>query len=171
MDRLMLHEDEFEHPAVATAASTVVTAIELMDESSRDADLGEIEWDDAVRLLAALRDARKRLVGIEAAFERYIDRQWRRQKVTGPVAVEGVGQVEVYRSRERHGWDHPALAAAVVEANMPTTGEVPDPWDVRDWLMAAAGVGYWRVTALRNLGIDPDGYCTSEPGPPSVKIT
>lgn len=169
---MSLSPDPFDASDVEVAVHNVETTVELLGESTREADLDPHEWEDLCLLLKRLRAARRDLQVAEAALERAIDRQWRRARLRDAQPVMGVGTVEVYRGKHRSNWDHPALAAAVLDAHLAgTPGEVPDPWEVRDWLMETAGIGYWRVKALRNLGIDADGYCTAVPGVPSVKIT
>jgi hypothetical protein len=163
----------FDDSDAETAVRNVEIVVELLNESTRTADLDPHSWEDLALLLKRVRAARQELTAIEAAFERAIARRWVILGLRDGQAVEDVGYVEVYRGKKRTGWDHVSLAAAVLDAHLSAsaTGEAPDPWQVRDWLMEAAGIGYWRVTPLRALGLNPDHYCTAEPGVPTVKIT
>jgi hypothetical protein len=76
----------------------------------------------------------------------------------------------------RKSWDNPAVASKVsaLACVDQETGEVfGSPvfaQRVTDEILATAGIGYWRVSALRNRGIDPGRYCEEEQGKPSVII-
>lgn len=61
-------------------------------------------------------------------------------------------------STDRRNWQHEDLAKLVIEKEW---SNIDHPQDVAKALMAAAGFSYWRVTRLRELGIDPDEYCES----------
>jgi hypothetical protein len=82
--------------------------------------------------------------------------------------------------KKRTQWQDRDLASAVVTRYLtdPDTGEVmgedTDAYeaarDVTDLILRLAGVSYWRVTALRDYGINADDYCTSERGRRTVVI-
>lgn len=91
--------------------------------------------------------------------------------------VEGVGAFQRKGSVTRKAWDSQSLfgtvASRAVNMREPDAdGCITAPEAVvLDSLQKCVGVSYWRVGALRDLGIDPDEYCSVEYGPPRVTIT
>lgn len=94
--------------------------------------------------------------------------------------VEGVGTLERRRGSDRKRWQSDDLVTRLVtEALVDENGEVRHSTPVEG---AAAAVGVllacapftasmgWRVTALRDHGIDPDEWCEVTPGRTSVQI-
>lgn len=81
------------------------------------------------------------------------------------VDVPGYGEFVVRRSRPRKNWDHPMLAQRVVRAALerkepdPETGEIPPEHVVATAALLSCARMEWRVTAVRDLDIDPDRYC------------
>lgn len=71
------------------------------------------------------------------------------------------------RERRRRDWDVDALVRAVLDSRRVdrTTGELLDETPVdrlrHVWRLDGRNV---RISALRDRGIDPDEYCTVEPG-------
>jgi len=89
----------------------------------------------------------------------------------GGMDVEGVGRVEA-RSPTKRTWQHPDLFRKVTRharanpAADPTTGEKLDPYEhLMVLIESCAAVSYWRMEALRELGIDPSQYCETIRGP------
>lgn len=124
-------------------------------------------WQDALHQLARLRAALTTLRALESSYVSHIYMTGEH----GKRVLEGLGQVTIQRGRERKAWEHRAVAVEYVDAKLAANGyEVPDPHQVVDWVLEAAAPSYWRVTALRDAGLDPEDYCTSEPGKPSVSI-
>jgi hypothetical protein len=78
--------------------------------------------------------------------------------------------VQKRTSTDRRNWDHEALAKKVIALAM-DSGRIHHPMDVAAVLRGAAGFSYWRVTQLKELGIDPDEYADSSPGKTSIQIT
>lgn len=152
------------------AVGRLVDAVDMLGEAV--VGLDGLTWDQAAVILERVQAARQTLHRSESAVETYTVKAMRAAKVK-QAPIEGVGLFEVRQSKDRRQWDHDALAAAVLDHHLTerADGELPDPWEVRDWILAAAAPGYWRTTVLRGLGIDPDDYCASQPGRPSVQIT
>lgn len=151
-----------------------LTKIERDTEAvSRKAmDLEETTWEESAELLARLRDVTSTLKDVDAGLVRYIAAAWRTERIRGFREVPGVGVFEVHRSANRRAWQSRSLAKEVVDARMRLAeGVVPDPQEVAGWILDAAGVGYWKVTVLKPLGIDPDDYCHTEYGSSKVEIT
>jgi hypothetical protein len=79
--------------------------------------------------------------------------------------------VEVRRSKTRRAWDHDSLARDWLNTYMEGRGgEAPDPFDVVADFRKVAGIGSWKVTGLREYGIDAGEYCDESPGTPTVSI-
>lgn len=95
-----------------------------------------------------------------------------------PVPIEtAAGTVEVLGGSQRKSWQTDTLgevvAKRIVESSIdPDTGErLMDTEDMIRELLKYVGVGYWRVGALKSLGLNADNYCESTEGPRRVKIT
>lgn len=129
-------------------------------------------WEEAVQVLHHLRLARATAQVTEEALTKWIATAWREVGIRDPQEVEGIGVIDVRRGKERKAWDHEGLGPAVIDANLQLAGgEIPDPFTVARWVLAAAAPSYWRTTALKAIGIDPDEWCESKPGRVSVQIT
>lgn len=128
-------------------------------------------WEQAALLLRRAREQRDFLNDAIGAIEARVIVGRREEGAFGDIPVEGVGVVSIHRPKNRKAWDHDALAGHVLDAHLlRLEGDIPDPWTVREWLMGAAHIDYWRVGELADLGIDVDEFCTSTPGRPTVTI-
>ena len=73
--------------------------------------------------------------------------------------------VETKTGNQRKKWDHKELASLVAKRihdrsiEMDTGEVLKRPQQQIEELLEYASPSYWRVTALRELGIDPDEYC------------
>lgn len=84
--------------------------------------------------------------------------QVRRLTVSGVVTVEATSEVK------RTEWDNARLLAEVLERQSMSilhheTGEIISGWEGAQLLLETIRPE-WRLTALRQLGIDPDRFCT-----------
>ncbi|MGH6691988.1 MAG: hypothetical protein ACREF4_15065, partial [Gammaproteobacteria bacterium] len=139
---------------VTEAVTNVEGAAVILDQELLDVD--SLQLGLKCDALARLRAVRASLQRSEAAIERDISDMMHTAR-TRRTEVPGVGMVEVRRGTQRKQWDHQALAKAWLEAYLSTLGgEIPKPWDVRDALLDAAALSYWRAGVLREYGIDPD---------------
>lgn len=129
----------------------------------------------ALYLLATVRTERQRLAEIEALLEAECARRMPSQRVELPGMV-----AERKGGKDRKAWRHADLASAVVTGYLTDDdGLIADDdsetaqtaRDVERLLLDCAGIAYWKTTALRALGIDPDVYCDSTPGRRTVHIT
>ena len=99
----------------------------------------------------------------EKAAEALHDRGVRRLTVTDVVTVEGTNSVE------RSNWQHEKVLRAVIRHDW-DRGLVNHPNDVADIVLECAGINYWRLTPLRERGINPDDFCdvaTDDDGKPT----
>lgn len=128
----------------------------------------ELDWEEAARALAVVREGIRAAQNVDANLVRHIYLTGEH----GDRELDGLGVVKVLRGRDRKSWDGRAVAQAVVDTQMQKRGyEIPDdPWDVVEWLLDVFPTDRPRVTTLRSLGIDPDAYCMSSPGKPSVQF-
>lgn len=130
--------------------------------------MAKLDPEDTIRLLDRLRTITHRLGQVDANLVRHT-------YVTGEhgdLEVEGVGRVKVQRSRDRRAWDERGVAQAVIDKRMEARGgEMPnEPWEVAEWLLETFGISYCRVTPLRAMGLDPEMFCESTPGKPTVTL-
>lgn len=135
--------------------------------------VADFDLDRAVTDLAQLRAVKQALTIWEGELTDWISDALGRNEID----VEGVGHVQVKRGNSRTEWDTDALIRLVIARGRderqvdPETGEALESEGeaVGRALMAAARPS-WRVTSLRDLGIDADEYCTKTPGKLSVVI-
>lgn len=93
--------------------------------------------------------------------------------------VLGDRRVTKRQGNNRKAWDHERLVARVVAAGRDErridldTGEVleSEAAAVVRALVACAGIRDWRVTALRERGIDPGEYCETTPGTTRIEVS
>jgi len=157
---------------LANAVTLAVATARVLGETAKRDVVESVTWEQAAQMIKVLRNARNTLADVEDDLERWVAKVWRELGLRDDTPVAGVGVVAVSRSRDRKQWDHDALIGLVVDAHLAgTDGEMPTPWEVAQWFRESAGFAYWKVTALRNLGIDPDSFCESTPGRPRVSIT
>lgn len=159
----------FDPEALAAAVHQLAAAADAVNVAALGSE--DLPWTDLAAFLDTIREARKMVQAVESNLE------VRTAKAMGAAEVkrselDGVGFVEWHRGRSRKTWAHDAVARDVVDTHMRLLeGEVVDPWTIRDWLLEAAHVDYWRTTALKALGLDPEDYSTSIPGKLSVEVT
>lgn len=130
------------------------------------AGYGPKEWRDALRLLADLRKVTDRLGKMDDTLVRWLylhGEHGQHQHIDGIAGEFGIG-----RRREKERWDGEAgvrdYVAACIEG---IGGEYPDPEQVVEWVLEVVPSltsGGLRKTPLREKGMDPADYCTSEPG-------
>jgi hypothetical protein len=138
----------------------------LVDLGADQPKLGE--------LLYALREQRIRLAELEATVEAKAAR-----------AMGSVDRIEWdgYCAERKGGmvrkhWDHKLLAAKVTERNYtdPDTGVINAAdenlaTEVVSELLRAAAISYWRVSVLRQMGVDYDDAVETERGRRTVHVT
>lgn len=163
---------EGEHPPAPVTLPIAVEVVQTSADRLSTAAAGAIEsldWEDAVRLLDTLRAAAHTIGQVDSLLVR-------QAYLRGPhgknaAELDGIGLVSIGRSADRKHWDERGVARAVIDAKMAdTTGEAPDPWEVAEWLLETFGVGYCRVTPLRALGLEPEAFCDTMPGKPTVSL-
>lgn len=127
---------------------------------------------DTAEVLREVRKARKALADLEAIMESQVVRkaeaEGRRE-----FALSDGSVVQFRGGTDRKDWDHRGLAYAVVRAVQvdQSTGEVLSTEQVVDRLLDTAAVSYWRVGALKPLGVQPNDYCTTSKGRRTIQFT
>ena len=95
------------------------------------------------------------------------------------MVIPGVGVLERRQSKSRKNWDHTALASwlAARVADKPfsqETGERLDTLELCDEvareILECAGIGYWKVSALKQRDCDAGKYCEESEGRTTVTV-
>lgn len=153
-------------------AAVLETRAQVGDLGDALSDLTPNSWEQAVEILHHLRLTRQTLATAESIVETLAARMMRDAGIRDPKEVDGIGVVQVRRGSNRKAWQHDDLAKQVIDTHLTDTdGEIPTPWEVRDWLLEALAPSYWRAGVLKSLGIQPDEYCETTPGRHTVQIT
>lgn len=131
------------------------------------------DLDRAVSDLARLREIRQALAMWEGELTDWLADALGRNATD----VDGVGRVEVKRGANRKEWDNDSLWRVVVSkarderiANE-MTGEYESEGEAVARVLADCMRPSWRLTPLKDRGIDPDEFCSVSPGKTSVVIT
>lgn len=149
---------------IAACRAAFVAMLTELADTSDSAALGEtlLELDALRAELGAVRDdAEQRLVAALGDCPE--------------ITVAG-GTLTVRRSDSRKAWAHKDLAAEVARRIVQTnvdfeTGEMlRGTEDLITDVLTYAGVSYWKVTALNNIGISADDFCEVTEGPMKVRI-
>jgi hypothetical protein len=91
------------------------------------------------------------------------------------LTVEGA-VLEVRRADSRKAWAHQDLAAEVADRLVQSsvdfeTGEIlKSPEELLREMVTYAGVSYWKVGALKQLGISADDYCEITEGGMKIRL-
>lgn len=81
----------------------------------------------------------------------------------GTAEIDGYGPVTVSSSASRTGWDRSALVAATAAVIADRLGyPVQYIRQAIDEFLGFTTPSSWKVTALKEVGIDPDEYCRTE---------
>jgi hypothetical protein len=117
-----------------------------------------LDFDQAVHLLVAIRNARQQLADAYAVVEKHACREAGEKRAE----VAGVGVVEVKGNVRRVKWDTESLRRAVLDSRLVNqeTGELVDETPL-DKVLQVWNLGTPRVTALRARGLDPDEFCAA----------
>lgn len=131
---------------------------------------------NVVALVAMLQDIRRSLAETEA----YLAREIGRDEMAPREGVLPDGRrFVVKRGADRKAWSHDDWKRDVRQQIMSGVRAVVDvdtgePVELGDLLAAVQDVSSSappKVTALKRLGLDPDSYCETYPGPFSVQVS
>lgn len=148
----------------------------LLELDKRRADLAE-EGD--VEALAFGLVGLQRIAADLKTLTRSIENDLVRILPTPRVVIDGLGIVERHRTADRKGWKSAELLAHVlrVAVDPDETGELPPAGELLERIRSTltktvpftASLS-WRVTALRELGVDPDEWSETTYGRSTVQI-
>tara|TARA_Y100000296_G_scaffold86762_1_gene127722 strand:+ start:3257 stop:3751 length:495 start_codon:yes stop_codon:yes gene_type:complete len=116
--------------------------------------------NEAKRMISSLQEEAKTIL---------LDSDWDR----GPIQAQQFS-METKTGAPRKKWNHQGLVEVVAQKITDTaidmdTGEITKtPQQMIKELMEYAAPSYWRVQALRDLGIDADSYC--DVGEPNTNL-
>lgn len=135
-------------------------------------ELPEDDTDGLAEAFLACEDLRTELATVkDAAEHRLVEAMGDLPEVSIPGAT-----MEARRSDSRKSWAHKDIAAEVARRIVQTnvdfeTGEMlRSTEDLIADVLTYAGVSYWKVKALNNIGISADDYCEVTEGPIKVRI-
>lgn len=144
-----------------------------LDEVAEPNELDEYSLETLVKLLIQGREMVRIMRDIAGRIEQATVRAMPHRKMV----IDGIGTVEKTTETARKEWDHPLVAGQVLRSATDSwakeTGEIVDQelaGKVLDAFMAAARME-WRVTALKDLGINPDNYCETTYGSQKIRVT
>lgn len=155
----------------ADALDLIEAGIEQLSRVVSDDIEADTDPENAVTLLHRTRALRQRLAQVEAFVEAHaiplLD--YGKQEVAGLL-------VEVRGGAKRSEWRHDDVAWALT-CDLAAVDGVIDDADaalvakVRDRILNAAGISYWRTTQLRAAGVDPSQFCKTERGRRTVQLS
>lgn len=99
-----------------------------------------------------------------------------KMKETESVVLASGETIEKKWSKNRTGWQHKDLAQVVagrienLAIDMDTGERVLTPGEMITKLLDFVQPSYWRVTALADIGVNPDDYCQAGEAKPSISI-
>jgi len=153
-------------PVPAGVEALRVAIVRMMDDAAALVQAGD--WEALVRGLEPLQQVLGDLRMLEQQVKRGIADTMPERRVT----VEGVGTVERKAKTTRRNWDSDELLRKIISGAIldEQTGELPSsPMVAADLIlqelravMPITGSLGWRVTALRERGIDPDEWCEQD---------
>lgn len=158
------------HENVYAAVESVQAAVENLDAVSHEFNSTTVE--EAAVSLAEVQAAIVRLRRLEAGLELWVAECFRAEgwKSNEPRELP-LGSVEVRRSTTRRAWDHQGLRRDFLNAYLDRNGgEAPDPFTVVEDFLKVASINGWKVTGLREYGLEANDYCDHEPGTPKVVV-
>lgn len=158
--------------SAAAALARAESALVDLDDALREWDRTGLEVKDRAALWLRLRELAKQF----CILRDQLNRELAQAMPTKKVEVPGLGLLERMAGCDRRNWDHQLVASAVLAAVEeqpelrcdPETGELmPIGEALVRWLLEACLPG-WRVTGLRQIGLDPDRYCDQVEKPATV---
>jgi hypothetical protein len=134
--------------------------------------VADFDVDRAVHDLAKLREIKAALSEWEGELTEWLS------EALGRNEIDSAGlHVEVKRGANRKAWDNDALIRLVIAKGRDErvldeeSGEYESEGDAVGRALMACARPNWRVTALRERGIDADEYCETSPGRVNVILT
>lgn len=156
---------------------SAATILQHLEECARllDADYNELEGEGPetlVHLLIGVRKASRELT----AFGQRIERDVIANAGEKRFAVDGIGEVEIRPNPKRTNWDNAELTKVLVARALDEralnegTGEYEPAHEAVARVLTACARPSWRVTPLRERGIQVDEFCTETLDAYSVQL-
>ncbi len=159
-----------------TSAAMLQSLISFADEMDREYQSIVLDPENAPEVLSilavAVRDLRQDL----AELGRTIEADLIASAGAKRFIVENLGEVQIRKVTKRNEWDNPSLwrrvaALALDERQLDeATGEYEPREQAVARVLELCARPSWRVTALRDHGVDPDEYCHTEDGGWQVQL-
>lgn len=135
-----------------------MTADLLAAVNALDVDeIAALPLPEALAIWCQLEEANRTLAQVRSLLPNALASQWGEKQIELP----GVGVFVLHGKKNRTKWDKEALLRDVQDSRVidEKTGEIASPLQkvLKVWNLPAP-----RVTALRELGLDPENYCASE---------
>ncbi len=156
---------------------TLSTAVEL-DLTAARASVEAAVTDRSKESLADLLSALNVMGGVltdlrqlQVLLELEVAGRAKRDQLGDRVEVAGL-VAEIHRSKTRRGWDNDALKSKWLTTYVDASEgdmDLLDPAALLEAFMRVARPS-WKVTGLRDVGIDVSDFCDETPGAPSVRI-
>lgn len=144
----------------------------LMESVRLEYAMADLSRDGIARLLCDLRDLSAELRG----FSQDVTKDLLAHADEKRFVVDGLGTVEIKRSIRYSEWDNDGLTRKLVALALDErkvdeeTGEYEPAWEAVARVLSEASRPSWRVTPLRDRGIQIDEYCHVEAEAWSVKL-
>jgi len=143
-------------PVTDSVDEMALDTMRVLADNPEDLDLALRVYADVKRaqkhMAEFLIEVEKHAVELMPAPEKLPNGRWKTQ--LSP--VDGVGTFSVYRKSARTTWSDDTLAEYVERAH--EAGMINGPKDIANVVREVAGISYYRVGALNELGIDADDH-------------
>ena len=145
-------------------------------KTERFKELNPEKYKEAITRLAELQDIRNRIAELRD-YEKGVVSDIYDLLPKNQMDIAGIGRITRSKSRSRK-WDHESIIPVIVARGLDArridkeTGEVleREGWAVARVMAECAGIGYWRLQALEDYGIQADEYYEETSARPSVRI-
>ncbi len=145
-------------------------------KADKYAEANPEQYQQLLTKLAELEDVREKIKELRY-YETEIVSEISELEPPYKATFGGIGIVTVSKSKSKK-WDNDALMPVIVARALDDrridkeTGEVleREAWAVARVLKECAGIGYWRLQALEDYGIQADEYYETTSTKPSVRI-
>lgn len=156
---------------VLSGLAAEIFALEGLVLKLMEDDAADVEDDDLFATLVTMERLRERFKQCQEAIATMVA-----YRMGDDVQVVPGGTLERKMGSKRKSWNHNALKSVVTEKVMqramdPETGELMAP--TSQLIMEAldtAGIQYWKVNALKPLGVSVAHYCEETTGDPKIVI-
>lgn len=158
-----------------TNISDILLHVKVLDKNLDKYEEDETDKENVAEALSKLDDILNWLKDIKGTLTSQV-KKLNRGSGDKYIPIKSGGTIEVKTGVPRKKWDHAALTAIASEKILedcidPETGafEVP-PSQIPQMMLDYVSISSWKVTKLKEKGIDPDNYCEVQPANTSAII-